>query len=81
MADGITVTTHYTTTDPECVSDYYDIEVNLYLGHKHFRMEYGDNYHDSGQSKAQGFIDAIRVMYGSKFPVIYVDVADREDLG
>lgn len=78
---GITIETHYPNTDPECISDYYDIVINIRGKGWDGRMEYGDYYHDRGSDKAEGFIDAMKLVYGDKFPVLRIDLADREDLG
>ena len=79
MANGITVTTHYQKSDTECGSDYCDVHIDVTVKDKRYHMDYGDAYHDKGHEKAEGFVDALKIVFGSKFPVIRVDVADRED--
>lgn len=79
---GAVVTAHYPNTDPDMISDYYDIEIQVTLpeGRK-IKKAYGDAYHDKGHEKTEGFVDCLYLLYGDRFPVEWVDKADREDLG
>ena len=76
---GATVTAHYPKSDKEMYGDYYDVTINVACGDMMLHMEYGDAYHDKGWEKAQGFVDALKLLYGSKFPVLQLRAADRED--
>lgn len=78
-ANGMTITTHWPKTDPDRMGDYYDVTIDLYLDGIHYQAAYGDQYHDKGMEKAEGFRDALRCLYGQKFPVLYSFVADREE--
>ena len=79
MADGVTVTTHYPKSDKQMYGDYYTVSIRVTRGKMTYAMEYGDHYHDKGQAKAEGFVDALKILFGSKFPVIRHRVADQED--
>lgn len=80
MTNGVTVIVHYPITDPQMTGDYYDVTVDVTLDNKRYHMDYGDYYHDKGTAKAEGFIDALRIIYGSKFPVIRGRQADRDEV-
>ena len=54
---------HFPKDDPECGGDYWLIEV--YIGDEKI-VTYGDHYHESGQQKAEGFIDGLRHCVGKK---------------
>ncbi len=79
MANGVTITVHYPKSDKEMDGDYYDVTIDLTLGKLHYQQTYGDYYHEKGTEKVQGFVDALKLIYGSKFPIIRADVADRRD--
>lgn len=79
--DGITITTHYPDNDPEMFGDYYDITIDIRAGNMEYHMDYGDYYHDKGSDKAEAFVDAIKLLYGDKVPVLHFDAADRKDIG
>lgn len=57
------IVTHYFETDPRFLGDYTSVEVHL-DGVK--VVEYGDAYHDKGQDKAQGFVDAVKALVGEE---------------
>lgn len=80
---GITVTTHFQKRDTTFQYDYYSIDVRVRAIEKgtdrEFAFSYGDQYHDKGQDKAQGVIDAIQTLHGPQIPVLRVNAADIED--
>lgn len=76
---GITITTHYPKTDQEMWGDYYDVTIHVACGDMLFHMDYGDSYHDKGMEKAEGFVDAIKLLYGDKIPILRLRAADREE--
>ena len=76
---GVTVTTHYPKSDKEMWGDYYDITINVACGDVMLHMDYGDSYHDKGYAKAEGFVDALKLLYGDKIPVLNLRAADRDD--
>lgn len=53
--------THYANEDPECISDYYSIE--LFLNGEKIR-HFGDWYHDRGDTKCEAFIEGVRFITG-----------------
>lgn len=55
----IKIITHYAEDDPSCENDYYQIEI--FVNDKLVKT-YGDQYHDKGREKAQGFMDGIRAL-------------------
>lgn len=59
----ITVILLYATDDPDCFSDYYGVEI---LQDGKIIQEYGDNYHDKGYEKMEGFFDALSWIQGKK---------------
>ena len=77
--NGATVTMHYPKSDKDMYGDYYDVTINVACGDTMLHMEYGDAYHDKGWEKAQGFVDALKLLYGDKFPVLELRAADRKD--
>lgn len=79
VVHGITVTAHYPKSDTKMYGDYYDISINVACGDKMLSAEYGDQYHDKGWEKAEGFIDAFKLIFGDKLPVLKLRAADRED--
>lgn len=79
-ANGLTIAYHYPITDPECHGDYYDVTVDAQINGMKYSIQYGDEYHDKGSEKAEGFKDAFQVIYGNKFPIRHIYLADREEL-
>ena len=77
--NGATVTIHYPKSDKNMDGDYYDVTINFYAGDLMFHQEYGDYYHDKGVDKSDGFIDALKLLYGDKLPIMRLRAADRED--
>ena len=76
---GVTVTVHYPKSDKRMDGDYYDVTINVACGDAMLHMDYGDSYHDKGWAKAEGFVDALKLLYGDKLPVLQLRAADRED--
>lgn len=71
----IKVVTHYSKDDTRCIGDYIDIEVFV---DGRLAIKYGDYYHDKGQEKAVGFIDAIKYSLNPKPEIVKEEIADRE---
>ena len=71
----IKVVTHFPSEDLNFTSDYVRIEVFV-EGFK--AVEYGDSYHDKGQEKVQGFIDAYEYTHPKKVVVTYNNLADED---
>lgn len=69
--------THYPDTDPECGSDYYDVELIDRATGKQI-VAYGDAYHDRGSEKMDGFLDAL-TKQNADLEIIHSDVADRNE--
>jgi len=79
--ERIEVITHYPEDDKECLGDYIDIEIVVTGSSGAQRYQrYGDHYHDNGSDKAEGFVDALQLIYGEHSPiqVSHIDKADRE---
>ena len=77
--NGVTITTHFPKSDKDMFGDYYDVIVDAYLDDDEYHIGYGDHYHDKGLDKAAGFVDALRLLYGQKLPVLNIRVADRDE--
>lgn len=60
----------------DCHGDYFDLEILDENGT--CIQTYGDAYHDSGNDKAEGFIDGVRYASNEEIKIEYKDVADRE---
>jgi len=76
MKKEYTVITHFFADDTSCGGDYVWIEI--VEGDKQL-ARYGDSYHDSGEEKAEGYLDACKDIYGAdNINVIYKSVADSE---
>jgi len=76
MARKLIVVTHFRDDDKECWGDYCSIDI---LDEKGNLIEtYGDYYHDKGDEKVQGFIDAIEYIDGEAPEVERKNVADYE---
>ena len=74
---SVRVHTRYPTDDPECMTDYCEVQIFLNEDDTPTRV-YGDDYHDSGREKAAGFLDALRDVFGSDLEVESTKVADYE---
>lgn len=57
MIKKIDVIWHYHKDDKKFLGDYWNIEV--FIGQNKI-LEYGDDYHDKGQDKVNGFIDGVK---------------------
>ena len=66
---------HYEVDDKDCSGDYWDIEV-FHKGE--LITEFGDEYHDRGMDKLEGFIEGIEWITDSDVIVNRTEVADRE---
>ena len=78
MAKRLIVITHYFKCDKEFLSDYASIDICLPNGE--LVASWGDNYHDRGQEKAEGFVQGF-YWPDTKPEIEYQDVADAEDWG
>lgn len=68
---------HYSVEDKEHITDYYDIELwDPYL--ERVIATWGDEYHDNGAYKLEGFIQGVEWMNGHKVELEREDVADRD---
>lgn len=76
---GMTIIKHYQKSDQSHSGDYVSLSVDIHLTGMHYRMDYTDAYHDSSHDKAQGMLDLLKLIYGSNFPVIYIDMCGEED--
>lgn len=71
----VEIVKHYEDTDEDCSSDYWDIEI--FVDGK-LAKQYGDYYHDKGDEKADGFLDALYFLGLIKQPDVTVKyIADR----
>jgi len=52
---------HFPPSDPGCLGDYHYLDITL---NDDPVISYGDHYHDKGEDKAQGFLHALRFIYG-----------------
>ena len=59
--------------DEDCMFDYTSIDVKI-DGEE--VVNYGDSYHDNGEDKVAGFLDALFFIYGKKIEVERVDIDD-----
>jgi hypothetical protein len=72
---------HYHVDDTDCCGDYYRIEI---FKDGVLVAQYGDQYHDKGAEKSEGFFEAVRLLLGSgneadsAWTYDYVEVADEE---
>ena len=76
----IEIVQHYQEDDPDCISDYVDVEVFV---DGNLIREYSDWYHDKGGTRAESFVEGIKWAISRELPemsvqVRRVDVADRE---
>jgi hypothetical protein len=72
----VKIVTHYAKDDPECSSDYYDVEV--FVDNK-VAITYGDYYHDKGDEAADAFVEGLKFVLGKKnVKVSFSQVADRD---
>lgn len=75
----IEVVTHYLKEDPECLSDYSDVEVFI---NGEYIISFGDYYHDKGREKADAFVEGwnfcLKHMGKEEHKVRFSEKADRE---
>lgn len=76
MRKKITVQTVYYKDDEEFERDYHSIRI---LQDGEIIQEYGDHYHDKGEEKSEGFIDALRLVGKNKYEFHYENIAHEED--
>ena len=63
MNVDITIVMHYHKEDKDFMSDCGNVDI-IVNGLK--AKTYGDWYHDKGEEKAQGFIDAFKFIHGEE---------------
>ena len=77
---NVKIIKHYAKNDPKFDRDYTGIDIII---DGDLVIEYGDSYHDNGQEKSEGFVDALNYIWESKFieNLIIIDdrVADGEE--
>ncbi len=61
MTTRIEVITRYADEDPQCLSDYCEVQVWV---NGEQRACYGDAYHEKGRERAQGFVDGVLAVLG-----------------
>jgi hypothetical protein len=66
--------TRYEIDDTDCGGDYSEVLIEI---RGEVVATYGDHYHDKGQEKAEGFIDALKHIYGEN--LVVVEHEDRND--
>lgn len=71
----IKVITHFFDDDPDCTGDYSSVTIEL---NGKIVASYGDYYHSKGRERADGFVDAIKLIYPSA-TIVYENVADDDD--
>ena len=73
----IEVVTHYHQDDVRCSSDYIDMEIFV---DGEFVKSWGDDYHDKGHEKVEGFLEAVEHFFGSdqEITIKRTHVADRD---
>lgn len=71
----VNIITHYFKDDEEFSGDYSSIDI---LINNKKVISYGDAYHDSGDERVKGFLDAFEYIYGNKISVTRKNVADSE---
>jgi hypothetical protein len=67
---------HEKEEDDDCGGDYWDLEILDENGA--CIQTYGDDYHESGSDKAEGFVDGVRYASSEAIEIKYENVADRE---
>ena len=60
IPETIHIVTHYYSDDPLCSGDYAGVSV--YLNNEKVTT-YGDYYHDKGRERADGFMDAVKILF------------------
>ena len=65
---------HYAIDDTECCGDYYSID--LYDNNNKLAAYWGDDYHDDGEDKLDGFIEGVEWAMGEKVKLEVQHIAD-----
>lgn len=71
----VKVITHFYKDDLECGGDYAKVTIEL---NGNQVITYGDQYHEKGIEKSEGFIDALKLIYGDQLLIEPIDVADYD---
>lgn len=71
---NIAVLTHYGEDDKKFISDYYSIEILNEDGKSIYFK--GDNYHDKGAERIEGFIDGLKYGLNEEIKIEYINIAD-----
>lgn len=56
-----TILTHYAKKEKNQLGDYYYVTIHKGAKKEPIMKTYGDQYHDQGKEKAQGFKDAVMI--------------------
>jgi|GEM_PF-6372807 len=72
---SVEIVTHFLKDDPECICDYTSVDI-LINGKR--VEDYGDAYHDRGDEKVDGFLDALKFLGVDLSIVKRTEVADCE---
>ena len=73
---NLTRVIHYSVDDEECNGDYYSVELKDSNGRTVAR--WGDDYHDKGLDKAEGFIQGVEYVTRTKVKLTEQERADDE---
>ena len=65
---------HYAESDPECISDYYSIDL---MRDGKIIEHFGDWYHDKGDAKCEGFIKGVEYLLGGTESNIELEVEEE----
>ena len=64
MVRNFTITTHYYEDDKEMHRDYAEITIEDEEGK--IIAHYGDDYHEKGWDRSEGFVDGVKYLLGDK---------------
>ena len=70
----IDIIKHFLIDDKDFSGDYCSIELRV---NDENVIEYGDDYHDKGDEKVEGFLDALKYL-GCKVEPSHEEIADYE---
>ena len=73
---NVKIVKHYSIEDPEFYGDYGSIQIFI---NGDLAIEYGDYYHDKGQEKVDGFLDALRFL-SKKEKIIGLINVEKEEI-
>lgn len=76
MRKKITVQTVYFKDDKDFNTDYHSVRI---LQDGELIQEYQDSYHDKGTEKAEGFVDALKLVGKNKYEFHYENIHHEED--